>query len=126
MCKDKMMEQWPEIEYDDDGYPTDESIAAIESLPLDFKKARMFAKRELERCAEICCASYDEDNAIDIVGKPVIHASFSTGGWSGAETLIGLIQRRHDIAHSMLSWRRGGHYVFEFPCPPSTTDNMDG
>lgn len=113
------MGMWPEIEYDDDGYPTDESIAAVAALPLDFKEARSFARRELERCAEMCCASYNEDAAEDIVGKKVIHASFSTGGWSGAETLMGLMQSRRDIAHAMLSWRRGGHYVFEFPVTPS-------
>ena len=108
------MSEWPAIEYDDDGYPTDESMEAVEAMPIDFAGAPAFVRAALANCAENCCAYYDEAPAESTSGRPVIHASFSTGGWSGAESVIYLIERRPDTSHSMLSWHRGGHYVFEF------------
>jgi hypothetical protein len=106
---------WPAIEYDDDGYPTDESLDAIRGLPLDFEKARDFVKAALWDCEENCCASYSAEPAKSITGKLVTHVYFSTGGWSGAETLIALIESRPDTSMPMIQWRRGGHYIFEFP-----------
>jgi hypothetical protein len=33
---------------------------------------------------------------------------------------MGLIESRIDTAHLMLSWQRGGHYVFELPIKEAT------
>ncbi len=111
-----MMENWPEIEWDDDGYPTDDSLAAIKDLKLDFVEAAKFLRRELKRCSESCCAYYEENTVLDEdIDEDVVRADFSTGGWSGAEDLINTIFRRFDTKHFSVSWRRGGHYVFEFP-----------
>jgi hypothetical protein len=110
---------WPAIEYDD-GYPTDESMDAIQAMPFGFLEAPIFVREALADCAENCCASYSEEEAGNIVGEPVIHGYFSTGGWSGAESLIHLIESRFDTRYSMLQWRRGGHYIFEFPMKEPT------
>jgi hypothetical protein len=100
---------WPAIEWDG-GYPTDASLDTIRTLPLDFGEAAAFIRRELRRCAESCCASYGEDE-----GDQYLFICFSTGGWSGAEQLMALIEKRVDTSHHMYQWRRGGHYEFRVP-----------
>ena len=104
------MTSWPALEWDGHGYPEEASIEAIRALPLNFNKAGEFVRNELTACAEVCCASYEEETADD--GTVIGH--FSTGGWSGAESLMGLIESRFDASYFMMSWRRGGHYTFEF------------
>jgi hypothetical protein len=105
---------WPEIEYDNDGYPTNESLKAIKEFPLDMVGARDFVRSALFNCAEKCCASYEEIEETNNFGRQVIHGQFSTGGWSGAEDLIEIIENRFDTCESMIHWNRGGHYIFEF------------
>lgn len=107
---------WPEVEWDG-GYPVaeDDDFQTWRDLPFNFHKAAQFLLIELPIAAENCCASCDVEDAADLFGKPVKLINFSTGGWSGAESLIGLIERRIDTSRFMLSWRRGGHYVFEIP-----------
>jgi hypothetical protein len=83
---------------------------------LDFGEAARFVLRELPRAAENCCAWCSvHDRADRYDGEPIKRIRFSTGGWSGAESLIGFIQSRFDTSHFMQSWQRGGHYVFEIP-----------
>lgn len=110
------MSNWPEIEYED-CYPVDEDFADWTSTqpPLSFKDAGEWLLRELPRAAEYMCCSCRITRGKDIMDKPVHRIHFSTGGWSGAESIIRLIGRRVDLKHLMLSWRRGGHYVFEVP-----------
>ena len=112
------MGDWPEIEYEE-CYPVDEEFTdfSVDHLPLSLADARDWLLRELPRACEFMCCSSRVRDAKDIMGKPVKHIHFSTGGWSGAESIIRLIERRFDLAHHMLSWRRGGHYVFEIKAP---------
>lgn len=108
---------WPEVEWED-GYPLaeDDDFAAWDSLPLSFANAAAFLMLELPRAAANCCASCEVSNKFNVdIKAPVKHVYFSTGGWSGAESLIGFIERRVDTSYFMLSWHRGGHYVFEIP-----------
>ena len=108
---------WPCVEWED-GYPTaeDDDFMAWSSLPLDFRHAAQFLLRELPEAAANCCAFCSVVDATDdIMGKPVKLIEFATGGWSGAESLIAFIESRPDTGRFMLSWRRGGHYVFEIP-----------
>jgi uncharacterized protein YodC (DUF2158 family) len=93
-------------------YPVEASLEAIKGLPLDFDKAATFIRRELRRCAENCCASYDEKE-----GDEHVFVYFSTGGWSGAEQLMGLIEDRFDTRYHIYQWQRGGHYEFRVPIP---------
>ena len=112
-----MGEDLPEIEYED-CYPVDEDFVAfgnVSSPALSLKLAGEWLLRELPRAAEHMCCSCRITRGKDIMGSPVHRISFSTGGWSGAESIIALINRRVDLRHAMLSWRRGGHYVFEVP-----------
>lgn len=111
------MSKWPEIEWDD-CYPTDESIAAVEAAfktaRIDGKEAAAFMMRELPKCAQNCCAScHIMDDTVH--KRPIKRIEFSTGGWSGAEQLMGLIETRFEMKQFMFSWQRGGHYVFEVP-----------
>lgn len=109
-------DEWPEIEYDG-GYPVDEEFAnwTARSPTPSFKLAGQWLLRELPRACEYMCCSCSVTRGKDIVGKPVRRIHFSTSGWSGAESIIALIERRFDMSHLMQSWRRGGHYVFEVP-----------
>lgn len=116
------MSEWPEIEYED-CYPVDEDFVEwgnVSSPPLNMKNAGEWLLRELPRAAEHMCCSCRVSKGKGITGKPVILIDFSTGGWSGAESIINLINRRIDLRHHMLSWRRGGHYVFEVAAPVDT------
>lgn len=116
-----MANDWPEIEYEE-CYPVDEDFVAwgnVSSPPLDMDKAGEWLLRELPRAAENMCCNCRVRKGTGITGKPVVLIDFSTSGWSGAESIIGLINRRVDLRHHMLSWRRGGHYVFEVKRPPS-------
>lgn len=107
----------PSIEWDD-GYPTEESLeeARVFWGKHDADKFLLIDKwlREtLAYCANNCCAVCHEEHAKDIVDRDVIHIHFSTGGWSGAEDLIGLISGCFFLNMKMLQWQRGGHYIFE-------------
>lgn len=110
---------WPSVEYDG-GYPVDEEFRAFtrKRPPLDFVLAARWLLQELPRAAEnMLCACEVRD------GQGCKLIEFSTLGWSGAESLIALINRRIDMRRLMLSWRRGGHYVFEIPLRYLPCDN---
>ena len=112
----------PEIEWDD-CYPTDQSLDAARAAPLDFRDAQEFLRRELAQCAEMCVASYQEEDGADFLGRQVLKLFFSTGGWSGAEDLMHVVESRFDTRHYMVQWNRGGHYIFEIPKPETGDEN---
>lgn len=107
----------PKIEWED-GYPTDESLAAAKVF-FDTsglrKESAEWLRRTLSECARMCCASYHEVEALSVSETPVWHLHFSTGGWSGAEDVIELVENCFFLAGLMIEWRRGGHYIFEVP-----------
>lgn len=107
---------WPEIEYEG-GYPADEEFAdfATDKLPLSINEARAWLLRELPRACQFMCCECDVRRARSRMGNSIWRINFSTMGWSGAESIIGLINSRPDLRLQMYSWRRGGHYVFEVP-----------
>jgi hypothetical protein len=109
-----MEHEWPEIDYEE-GYPVDEDFAEFTASnpPLSFEASGAWLLRELPRAAENMCCSCKISKGRDFIGKPVQRIHFSTGGWSGAESIIALINRRVDLHYHLQSWRRGGHYVFE-------------
>lgn len=110
--------EWQPIEWDD-GYPTDESLEYYENVrSFGFEGSGEFLVDTLKTCVGNCCAFYRERNGKDTFGKSVLLIDFSTGGWSGAEDIISIIQRNIFLSRYMLSWRRGGHYVFEIPVAP--------
>ena len=105
---------WPETEYAE-SYPVDEDFEAIRAMPLDFTKAAFWLYTELPRAAENMPCICDVEQVDDDLYGPCYQIAFSTGGWSGAESITSLIESRADLAHFMQSWRRGGHYVFQLP-----------
>ena len=107
---------WPSVEWEE-GYPTaeDDEFLTWDGLQLDFQKAAAFVLHELPSAAENCCASCAAYDSFDAIGRAVWRIEFSTGGWSGAESLMSFIRSRADTRHFMESWKRGGHYVFEIP-----------
>jgi hypothetical protein len=51
--------------------------------------------------------------------KPQVRYVFSTGGWSGNESIVDAIE--HNQMVQMIgawSWQRGGHYEYRFPIDP--------
>lgn len=113
----EMLSEFPPIEWEE-GYPTDaslEAFGAVKDFPIDWSVAGRFLRQELAKCAEHCCASYEEEAATDLLGKPCTHLHFSTGGWSGAESLISALLGKFWIEHLHIQWNRGGHYIFEVP-----------
>lgn len=116
--------EFPPIEWDGDGYPTDASLAALEAVgatAFSPAEAARYLRQELAACAENCVASYEERPASDILDRPCIHGHFSTGGWSGAEDLIVALLGKFWIAHLQFQWNRGGHYIFQFPAEADRT-----
>lgn len=108
--------------FDRDGYPTDETLERIKTWDVipggtsfDFEAAMDFAGRAWSypdywrKDAAFLSDEYADE-------KPQLQYVFSTGGWSGNESIIAAIE-----ANLMLqslgawSWRRGGHYEYRFP-----------
>lgn len=106
-----------DVDWDSDGYPelTSSSHVVDPFLLRDTKEAWEWLKHNLETCAYNCCASVETVETTNVIGNPCQHIYFSTGGWSGAETLIHIIEGQFWASHLMLQWRKGGHYIFESP-----------
>ncbi len=85
----------------------------VSDVAFDPIEAARYLRQELSKCAEHCCASYGEESATDILGKPSLHLHFSTGGWSGAEDLMVALLGKFWIEYLQIQWNRGGHYIFE-------------
>lgn len=130
---DAPLRDFPAIDWDD-GYPTEDSLSRLHEVPpVSFgpEEAARYLRAELAKCAENCCASYNEEGAQNIMGRDCMHAHFSTGGWSGAEDLIDELLGKFWVASLHLQWNRGGHYVFELPehadeSPATTRDGCEG
>lgn len=94
-------------------YPSDEELARIESWPLG-------PFRELVEFAESLWAYPDsfaiEHKALSMFGDRIIRVDFSTGGWSGNESVVDSLGQAMGAIFWMCAWfssRRGGHYVLE-------------
>lgn len=110
--------EFPPIEWDGDGYPTEESLKALGMVGDtvgDIAEAARYLRQELAKCADNCCAGYEELPHGNILEHPTIRLHFSTGGWSGAEDMLAALLGKFWIAHLQIQWNRGGHYIFEVP-----------
>lgn len=93
------------IELDDDGYPTDESLEKIEKLEHE-EAERFVASLPDIKLPYASIHKYEEDGEARI--------SYSTGGWSGNESIINAMLKNFYINQFMYySWHRGGHHVFD-------------
>jgi hypothetical protein len=98
---------------DEDGYPTDRALEAIEKwhwddIPGWFKFIEgLWAYHDFGWNEKNEPHDWDKDK--------IVHRYYiSTAGWSGNESIIRAMQRNEMMWH--LNWvqsRRGGHYIFE-------------
>lgn len=104
--------------FDADGYPTDDTLEAIEK----------WSYQDLAGCLDFCRAAWHwgEDWANENVSpaeREVLMADegdrfarFATGGWSGNESIMSALKGNHMIR--ALAWRfssRGGLHIFQYP-----------
>jgi len=94
-------------ELDIDGYPTEETLAAIAAWPIkcnkDIQNLLEFAGEAWSYPFPVETGGEDEDRWIRVV----------TGGWSGNESLVGAMEENRMFwALCWLESRRGGSYKF--------------
>ena len=110
----------PEATFDKDGYPTDETLERIRTWDIktmrDAAEAMDFAGSAWSYPDRWECIERWEDP--DWPSHPKRVCRFSTGGWSGNESIVDAIEGNQML--QMLgawSWQRGGHYEYRFPLP---------
>ena len=89
-----------DIELDNDGYPTDETLKQIENYKGDYSGY----------LAELSFL-FGSYGSCEFDGN---HWKISTGGWSGNEDIIEAMKKNHIFW--LMCWyssRRGGHYEFK-------------
>lgn len=102
-----------DIQMDDDGYPTEEALDAIEAWkPGDDNDCRPIfeAMRRVWRWH-----TYFPEGAtsVDAFGRNVTEYEVHTGGWSGHESMLSSLEDNAIVW--IMTWeqvRRGGHYIF--------------
>lgn len=109
--------------FDADGYPTEETLERIKTWDVipdgkrfDFEAAMDFAGRAWSYPDYWTKTELWDDPEGYPGQKPQLRYVFSTGGWSGNESIIAAIEENQAL--QMLgawSWRRGGHYEYRFP-----------
>ena len=103
--------------FDKDGYPTEETLERIATWPIE-TVADMHAAMDFAGSAWSYpdrWETFEEINATNPAAPERVYR-FSTGGWSGNESIVGAIER--NLVLQMMgaySWQRGGHYVYRFP-----------
>ena len=97
---------------DEDGYPTDEALEAIQLWHWDDARGWF---NFIHSIWHLKSWVWHEGEAIDeITNEKAWHYDISTAGWSGNESIIRAMQKNDWMWH--LNWvqsRRGGHYIFE-------------
>jgi hypothetical protein len=104
--------------FDADGYPTDETLERIRSWPIatndDFAAVMDFAGSAWsypDRWERI-----DHWIDPDWPSYPKRVYRFSTGGWSGNESIVEAIEANAVLQMvGAWSWQRGGHYEYRLP-----------
>lgn len=102
-------------------YPTEETLERIRTWPLD-------SLADFEAGMDFAGAAWSypqywakERGWLDpeTGTRPCLRYMFSTGGWSGNESIVNAIEANtlFQIIGAW-SWRRGGHYEYRFPMEP--------
>lgn len=120
-----MTNPFPEtLDVDDDGYPSDERIAQLRMAD-DMPNAIRWLVETFPKLVESIPCGYVRvsEGVDDFDGAPITIISFSTGGWSGQEDLIGALEYGLIGRFYLWSWRRGGHYEFRLPIEPGVDAN---
>jgi len=94
--------------FDEDGYPTEHALDMIAKWDWRHTDECFEFVRQMWRWNDMLWTQTDD-------GAKITY-DFSTGGWSGNESLIAALQENHMIwIFTWVQSQRGGHYVFELP-----------
>jgi hypothetical protein len=100
-----------------DGYPTEETLAAIEQWPYQDAAGCLDFVRAAWHWPDWQCEGLRDEEASVVHAEPDDqYARFATGGWSGNESLIHALKRNQMIC--TLTWQlsaRGGLHIFRYP-----------
>lgn len=103
---------------DDNGYPTEETLKAIEKWACIGPEAKISLMAFVKSAWWMPDWGWQEEQITSAHPTIIIKRySISTGGWSGNESLIYALKQNH--LFWSLCWiqsRRGGHYIFEVTC----------
>lgn len=102
------------IEWDEDGYPTPESLERLRQALKDnsIKKAKKaFYAALRENWYHLC-----GPEQVEVRGEVIDVWGYHTGGWSGNEEIIAVLQEQGFLWWWLLQrYDRGGHYYFQMP-----------
>lgn len=102
-----------DIFLDDDGYPTENALEAIEKWHWDDARGWFKFIEDIWYFHDWGWREEDEPHSWD--KNKIVHRYYiSTAGWSGNESIIRAMQNNSMMWH--LNWvqsQRGGHYIFE-------------
>lgn len=99
------------LEYDDDGYPTEDSLDQIRA----YSGSLLAFFREIKNLWWGGNDGISETIGKDALGGRIIRVRLHTWGWSGNESIIEAMES--NLMMQMIAWvesRRGGHYIYEF------------
>lgn len=102
------------IEWTEDGYPTPESLERLRQA-LNDDDIKTAARAFYAALRENRYPNYCGPDRVDVRGEVTAVWAYHTGGWSGNEDIIEVLQ------NSVLWWMflerydRGGHYYFRLP-----------
>jgi len=102
------------IDLDDDGYPTEESLAQVKSL--NSKDAESFLVNTLPTLdLPYLVVTKSLVPSKHFRNKSLIIIEFHTQGWSGNEDLIAAMEANPFLSMRLSKWERGGHWTYEVP-----------
>lgn len=104
--------------FDADGYPTEETLTAIEKWPVVRHQAELIDLMDFVHRAWRYDDAWEEEDI-----EEYREYTISTYGWSGNESLISALEA--NMMFSIIapwSWRRGGHYVYRIPLKKEDND----
>lgn len=117
--------------FDRDSYPTDYTLERIKTWPVetfaDMHAAMDFAGRAWSYPDRWERIDEPDPDHFDRTGLPrfIVRYVFSTGGWSGNESIVGAIEANQTLQMiGAWAWQRGGHYEYRFPVdsPPKEAE----
>jgi hypothetical protein len=108
------------IEFDEDLYPTDESIEVmVEELERaaskDIKQHKALARSYFDAFARACFYASAGPVLVEIRGEGMMVYEFHTGGWSGCETFIHAMKSPRAMVWMLYFERHdsGGHFYLD-------------